>query len=119
MNITALLNRKPSLLVSTTKLTSLVLKNNRQEILAKSLLLKKREKVSKERIKTFRQIQVNADRKDGTSLLEGGLASAGGLSLLRGKKPVNNIRPFRRPIKPGRLSGLRGITIRCFCFKLS
>ena len=112
MNITTLLNRKPSLLVSTTKLTSLVLKNNRQEIVTKSLLLKKREKISKERIKTFRQIQANADRKDGTSLLEGGLASAGGLSLLRGKKPVNNIRPFRRPIKPGRLSGLRGITGR-------
>ena len=106
MNITTLLNRKPSLLVSTTKLTSLVLKNNRQEIVTKSLLLKKREKISKERIKTFRQIQANADRKDGTSLLEGGLASAGGLSLLRGKKPVNNIRPFRRPIKPGKLSGL-------------
>jgi len=112
MNITTLLNRKPSLLVSTTKLTSLVLKNNRREIETKSLLLKKREKISKQRIKTFRQIQANADRKDGISLLEGGLASAGGLSLLRGKKPVNNIRPFRRPIKPGRLSGLRGITGR-------
>ena len=110
MNITTLLNRRPSLLVSTTKLTSLVLKNNRQEIQTKSLLLKKREKISKERIKTFRQLQVNADRKDVTnSLLGGGLAGGGALSLLGRRKPANNIRPFRKPIKPGRLSGLRGI----------
>ena len=110
MNITTLLNRRPSLLVSTTKLTSLVLKNNRQEIEAKSLLLKKREKISKERIKTFRQLQANADRKDGTNaLLGGGLVGGGGLSLLRGRKPANNIRPFTKPIKPGKLSGLRGI----------
>ena len=113
MNITTLLNRRPSLLVSTTKLTSLVLKNNRQEIVTKSLLLERREKISKERIKTFRQLQANADRKDGTNaLLGGGLVGGGGLSLLRGRKPANNIRPFRKPIKPGKLSGLRGIGSR-------
>ena len=53
MNIASLLNRRPALLESTTKLTSLVLKNNRQEIQSKSLLLKKRREISKERIKAF------------------------------------------------------------------
>ena len=111
MNISTLLNRQPSLLVSTTKLTSLVLKNNRQEIEAKSLLLKKRKEISKQRIKTFAGLQADANFADKTNnaLLGGGLATGGGLSLLRGKKPVNNIRPFRRPIKPGKFSGLRSI----------
>ena len=108
MNLATLLNRKPSLLVSTTKLTSLVLKNNRQEIQTKSLLLKKREKVSKERIKTFSSLRQVSRSNDG-SLTTGGLLAGGGLSRLGGRRPANNIRSFRRPIKPGKLSGLRGI----------
>ena len=113
MNIATLLNRQPSLLISTTKLTSLVLKSNKQEVEAKSLLLKKRKEISKQRIKTFAGIQADANLGDKTNnaLLGGGLAT-GGLSLLRGKKPVNNIRPFRRPIKPGKLTGLRNIGSR-------
>ena len=108
MNLATLLNRKPSLLVSTTKLTSLVLKNNRQEIQTKSLLLKKREKVSKQRIKAFQALNQTTKQSDG-GLTTGGLLSGGGLSLLGGRRPANNIRSFRRPIKPGKLSGLRGI----------
>ena len=111
MNLESLLNRRPTLLESTTRLTSLVLKSSRQEIEAKSLLLKKRKETSKQRIKTFRNIQADANRKDNTnSLLSGGLATGGALSLLGGKKTANNIRPFRRPIKPGRLSGLSRIS---------
>ncbi len=114
MNIATLLNRQPSLLISTTKLTSLVLKSNKQEVEAKSLLLKKRKEISKQRIKTFAGIQADANLGDKTNnaLLGGGLATGAGLSLLRGKKPVNNIRPFRRPIKPGKLTGLRNIGSR-------
>ena len=111
MNLESLLNRRPTLLESTIKLTSLVLKYNRQEIEAKSLLLKQRKETSKQRIKTFRNIQADANRRDNTNdLLSGGLATGGGLSLLRGKKTANNIRPFRRPIKPGRLGGLSRIS---------
>ena len=111
MNLESLLNRRPTLLESTTRLTSLVLKYNRQEIEAKSLLLKQRKETSKQRIKTFRNIQADANRRDNTNdLLSGGLATGGGLSLLRGKKTGNNIRPFRRPIKPGRLGGLSRIS---------
>ena len=111
MNLESLLNRRPTLLESTIKLTSLVLKYNRQEIEAKSLLLKQRKETSKQRIKTFRNIQADANREDNTNdLLSGGLATGGGLSLLRGKKAANNIRPFRRPIKPGRLGGLSRIS---------
>ena len=111
MNLESLLNRRPTLLESTTRLTSLVLKYNRQEIEAKSLLLKQRKETSKQRIKTFRNIQADANRRDNTNdLLSGGLATGGGLSLLRGKKTANNIRPFSRPIKPGRLGGLSRIS---------
>ena len=111
MNLESLLNRRPTLLESTKRLTSLVLKYNRQEIEAKSLLLKQRKETSKQRIKTFRNIQADANREDNTNdLLSGGLATGGGLSLLRGKKAANNIRPFRRPIKPGRLGGLSRIS---------
>ena len=111
MNLESLLNRRPTLLESTKRLTSLVLKYNRQEIEAKSLLLKQRKETSKQRIKTFRNIQADANREDNTNdLLSGGLATGGGLSLLRGKKTANNIRPFRRPIKPGRLGGLSRIS---------
>ena len=110
MNLESLLNRRPTLLESTTRLTSLVLKYNRQEIEAKSLLLKQRKETSKQRIKTFRNIQADANRRDTNNLLSGGLATGGGLSLLRGKKTANNIRPFRRPIKPGRLGGLSRIS---------
>ena len=111
MNLESLLNRRPTLLESTTRLTSLVLKYNRQDIEAKSLLLKQRKETSKQRIKTFRNIQADANRRDNTNdLLSGGLATGGGLSLLRGKKTANNIRPFRRPIKPGRLGGLSRIS---------
>ena len=110
MNLESLLNRRPTLLESTTRLTSLVLKYNRQEIEAKSLLLKQRKETSKQRIKTFRNIQADANRRDSTNLLSGGLATGGGLSLLRGKRTANNIRPFRRPIKPGRLGGLSRIS---------
>ena len=111
MNLESLLNRRPTLLESTTRLTSLVLKYNRQEIEAKSFLLKQRKETSKQRIKTFRNIQADANRRDNTNdLLSGGLATGGGLSLLRGKKTANNIRPFRRPIKPGRLGGLSRIS---------
>ena len=111
MNLESLLNRRPTLLESTTRLTSLVLKYNRQEIEAKSLLLKKRKETSKQRIKTFRNIQADANQKDNTnSLLSGGLATGGVLSILRGKKTANNIRPFSRSIKPGRLSGLSRIS---------
>ena len=95
MNITTLLNRKPSLLVSATKLTSLVLSNNRQEIQTKSLLLRKRKEISKQRIRTFAGLQADANRGDiaNNALLGGGLAAGGGLSLLRGKQSANNIRP--------------------------
>lgn len=111
MNIASLLNRRPALLESTTKLTSLVLKNNRQEIQSKSLLLKKRREISKERIKAFASIQADVNRRDDTNnLLSGGLATGGGLSLLRGRKTANNIRPFRRPINPGKLGGLSRIS---------
>ena len=111
MNIVSLLNVRPTLSESTTRLTSLVLKNNRQEIISKSLLLKKRKEVSKERIKSFARIQADANRKDDTNnLISGGLAAGGGLSLLRGKKTANNIRPFRRPINPGKLGGLSRIS---------
>ena len=111
MNIASLLNRRPALLESTTKLTSLVLKNNRQEIQSKSLLLKKRREISKERIKAFARIQADVNRRDDTNnLLSGGLAAGGGLSLLRGRKTANNIRPFRRPINPGKLGGLSRIS---------
>ena len=111
MNIVSLLNVRPTLSESTTRLTSLVLKNNRQEIISKSHLLKKRKEVSKERIKSFARIQADANRKDDTNnLISGGLAAGGGLSLLRGKKTANNIRPFRRPINPGKLGGLSRIS---------
>ena len=87
MNLESLLNRRPTLLESTTRLTSLVLKYNRQEIEAKSFLLKQRKETSKQRIKTFRNIQADANRRDNTNdLLSGGLATGGGLSLLRGKR---------------------------------
>ena len=78
MNITTLLNRKPSLLVSATKLTSLVLSNNRQEIQTKSLLLRKRKEISKQRIRTFAGLQADANRGDiaNNALLGGGLAAA-------------------------------------------
>lgn len=111
MNIASLLNKGPALLDSTTRLTSLVLKNNRQEIQSKSLLLKKRKDISKERIKAFASIQADVNRRDDTNnLLSGGLAAGGGLSLLRGRKTANNIRPFRRPINPGKLGGLSRIS---------
>ena len=111
MNLESLLNRRPTLLESTTRLTSLVLKYNKQEIEAKSRLVKKRKETSEQRIKTFRNIQADVNRRDDTNaLLSGGLATGGGLSLLRGKRTVNNIRPFRRPIKPGRLGGLSRIS---------
>ena len=69
MNLESLLNRRPTLLESTTRLTSLVLKFNRQEIEAKSLLLKKRKETSKQRIKTFRNIKADANQKDNTNSL--------------------------------------------------
>lgn len=112
MNIISLLNRRPSLLVSTTKLTSLVIKNNRQEIETKSLLFKKRKEVSKQRISTFAALQADVNREDVTNnaVLGGGLLAGGGLSLLRGKQSANNIRTFRKPFKPGKLSGLSRIS---------
>ena len=112
MNIASLLNRQPTLLLSTTRLTSLVLKNNRQEIESKSLLLKKRKETSKQRIKTFAALQADVNRGDtlNNALLGGGLLAGGGSSLLRGRKGANNIRPFRKPIKPGRFSGLGRIS---------
>ena len=112
MNIVSLLNRQPTLLLSTTRLTSLVLKNNRQEIISKSLLLKKRKETSKQRIKTFAALQADVNRGDtlNNALLGGGLLAGGGSSLLRGRKGANNIRPFRKPIKPGRFSGLGRIS---------
>ena len=111
MNIASLLNRRPALLESTTRLTSLVLKNNRQEIQSKSLLLKKRRDISKERIKAFARVQADVNLRDNTNtLISGGLAAGGGLSLLRGRKTANNIRPFKRPINPGKLGGLSRIS---------
>ena len=111
MNIASLLNRRPALLESTTRLTSLVLKNNRQEIQSKSLLLKKRKDISKERIKAFARVQADVNFRDNTNtLISGGLAAGGGLSLLRGRKTANNIRPFRRPINSGKLGGLSRIS---------
>ena len=112
MNVASLLNRQPTLLLSTTRLTSLVLKNNRQEIESKSLLLKKRKETSKQRIKTFAALQADVNRGDtlNNALLGGGLLAGGGSSLLRGRKGANNIRPFRKPIKPGRFSSLGRIS---------
>ena len=108
MNIKTLLNKNPSLIVSVTRLTSLVLRNNRREIVSKSRLLKQRKEISDQRINTFRALQKDASREDiaNNTLLGGGLVTGAGLSLLRGKKTANNIRPFRRPIKPGKFSGL-------------
>ena len=112
MNIKTLLNKNPSLIVSVTRLTTLVLRNNRREIVSKSRLLKQRKEISDQRINTFRALQKDASREDiaNNTLLGGGLVTGAGLSLLRGKKTANNIRPFRRPIKPGRLSGLSRIS---------
>ena len=112
MNIKTLLNKNPSLIVSVTKLTSLVLTNNRREIVSKSRLLKQRKEISDQRINTFRALQKDASREDiaNNTLLGGGLVTGAGLSLLRGKKTANNIRPFRRPIKPGKFSGLGRIS---------
>ena len=112
MNIKTLLNKNPSLIVSVTKLTSLVLTNNRREIVSKSRLLKQRKEISDQRINTFRALQKDASREDiaNNTLLGGGLITGAGLSLLRGKKTANNIRPFRRPIKPGKFSGLGRIS---------
>ena len=108
MNIKTLLNKNPSLIVSVTRLTTLVLRNNRREIVSKSRLLKQRKEISDQRINTFRALQKDASREDiaNNTLLGGGLVTGAGLSLLRGKKTANNIRPFRRPIKPGKFSGL-------------
>ena len=108
MNIKTLLNKNPSLIVSVTRLTSLVLKDNRREIVSKSRLLKQREEISDQRINSFRALQKDASREEilNNTLLGGGLTTGAGLSLLRGKKTANNIRPFRRPIKPGKFSGL-------------
>ena len=108
MNIKTLLNKNPSLIVSVTRLTSLVLKDNRREIRSKSRLLKQREEISDQRINSFRALQKDASREDilNNTLLGGGLTTGAGLSLLRGKRTANNIRPFRRPIKPGKFSGL-------------
>ena len=108
MNIKTLLNKNPSLIVSVTRLTTLVLRNNRREIVSKSRLLKQRKEISDQRINTFRALQKDASREDiaNNTLLGGGLVTGAGLSLLRGKKTANNIKPFRRPIKPGKFSGL-------------
>ena len=88
MNIKTLLNKNPSLIVSVTKLTSLVLTNNRREIVSKSRLLKQRKEISDQRINTFRALQKDASREDiaNNTLLGGGLVTGAGLSLLRGKK---------------------------------
>ena len=112
MNIKTLLNKNPSLIVSVTRLTTLVLRNNRREIVSKSRLLKQRKEISDQRINTFRALQKDASREDiaNNTLLGGGLVTGAGLSLLRGKKTANNIRPFRRPIKPGKFSGLGRIS---------
>ena len=110
MNTQTLLNR-PQILQSTLKLTSLIVKNNREELTQKTLLLRKREKVSKQRIKTFQALNQTVKESDG-GLTTGGLLAGGALSRLGIRKPANNIRPFRKPIKPGKLSGLRGITGR-------
>ncbi len=104
MNTQTLLNR-PQILQSTLKLTSLIVKNNREELTQKTLLLRKREKVSKQRIKTFQALNQTAKESDG-GLTTGGLLAGGALSRLGIRKPANNIRPFRKPIKPGKLSGL-------------
>ena len=112
MNIKTLLNKNPSLIVSVTRLTTLVLRNNRREIVSKSRLLKQRKEISDQRINTFRALQKDASREDiaNNTLLGGGLVTGAGLSLIRGKKTANNIRPFRRPIKPGKFSGLGRIS---------
>ena len=104
MNSQTLLNR-PQILQSTLKLTSLIVKTNREELTQKTLLLRKREKVSKQRIKTFQALNQTAKESDG-GLTTGGLLAGGALSRLGIRKPANNIRPFRKPIKPGKLSGL-------------
>lgn len=112
MNIKTLLNKNPSFIVSVTRLTTLVLRNNRREIVSKSRLLKQRKEISDQRINTFRALQKDASREDiaNNTLLGSGLVTGAGLSLLRGKKTANNIRPFRRPIKPGKFSGLGRIS---------
>ena len=104
MNTQTLLNR-PQILQSTVKLTSLIVKTNREQLTQKTLLLRKRERVSKERIKTFQALNQTAKQSDG-GLTSGGLLAGGALSRLGIRKPANNIRPFRKPIKPGKLSGL-------------
>ena len=108
MNTQTLLGKRPQILQSTLKLTSLIVKTNREEVTQKTLLLRKREKVSKQRIKTFQALNQSAKQSDG-GLTSGGLLAGGALSRLGIRRPANNIRPFRKPIKPGRLSGLRGI----------
>lgn len=108
MNTQTLLGKRPQILQSTLKLTSLIVKTNREEITQKTLLLRKREKVSKQRIKTFQALNQSAKRSDG-GLTSGGLLAGGVLSRLGIRRPANNIRPFRQPIKPSRLSGLRRI----------
>lgn len=108
MNTQTLLNRRPQILQSTLKLTSLIVKTNREELTQKTLLLRKREKISKQRIKTFAALNQSAKESDG-GLTTGGLLAGGALSRLGIRKPANNIRPFRKPIKPGKLSGLRRI----------
>ena len=97
MNTQTLLNR-PQILQSTLKLTSLIVKNNREELTQKTLLLRKREKVSKQRIKTFQALNQTVKESDG-GLTTGGLLAGGALSRLGIRKPANNIRPFRKPIK--------------------
>ena len=80
MNTQTLLNR-PQILQSTLKLTSLIVKNNREELTQKTLLLRKREKVSKQRIKTFQALNQTAKESDG-GLTTGGLLAGGALSRL-------------------------------------
>ena len=108
MNTQTLLNKRPQILQSTLKLTSLIVKTNREELTQKTLLFRKREKVSKQRIKAFSALNQTAKESDG-GLTTGGLLAGGVLSRIGRGRAVNNIRPFRQPVKPGSLSGIRRI----------
>ena len=108
MNTQTLLNKRPQILQSTLKLTSLIVKTNREELTQKTLLFRKREKVSKQRTKAFSALNQTAKESDG-GLTTGGLLAGGVLSRIGRGRAVNNIRPFRQPVKPGSLSGIRRI----------